>query len=197
VHLVGFTTEMYLKIRRNLGPTVLYNLHQSTSGYKYSYGMGGMQYCEHWQREQYSIQVCEYKSLLQNSNKKAGDSLSCPGRNKIKMPQCCKTCRLRTTTACVLQTGNISLKTVTHVNKMSNLAQQCLRVVSLVSHLQKIRTTQIMSKYWNFTNQPPLHFIFVLDQVTYTHRNNYGHFASFFLFILKSVIKRESVPVIK
>ena len=72
VHVVGFTIEMYLKVRRNLQPTVLYNLHQSTSGYKYSYGMCGMQYCEHWQRKQYSVQVCEYKSLLQYSQKKAG-----------------------------------------------------------------------------------------------------------------------------
>ena len=99
---------MYLKVRRNLRPTVLlYNLHQSTFGFKQSYGMCGMQYCECWQRKQYSIQVCEYKykSLLQYSNKKAGGSLSCLGRDKIIMLQCCKTFGQKTS---VLQTGNIS-----------------------------------------------------------------------------------------
>jgi hypothetical protein len=117
-NIYGKTPEnMYLKVRRNLRPTVLYNLHQSTSGFKHSYGMCGMQYCEYWQRKQYSIQVCEYKSLLQYSNKKAGGSLSCLGTDKIIMLHCCKTFRLKTSNACVLQTGNISLNTVTHVKK--------------------------------------------------------------------------------
>jgi len=107
-NIYGKTPEnMYLKVRRNLRPTVPYNLHHSTFALKYSYGMCAMRYCEYWQMKQYSIQVCEYKSLSQYSNKKAGGILSCIGRDKIIMMQCCKTFRLKTTTACVLQTGNI------------------------------------------------------------------------------------------
>jgi hypothetical protein len=99
--------NMYPKVRQNLRPTVPYNVHQSTFGFKHSYGMCGMRYCEYWQIKQYSIQVCKYRSLLQYSNKKACGILSRQGRDEIIIMQCCKTFRLKTTTACVLQTGNI------------------------------------------------------------------------------------------